>query len=357
MMRGLVAVLALLAFAPAASAHSTLVQTGDTLIYASEDATSDNNLTIEEGPTTIRFLDPEADNGIQTSIATCTAGEPDSNGFSYEYTCQKAGIRHISVQLGPNEDRMLARMTSIDIGATGESGADSLVVQGPTPDVLAGDQGNDSIDGGDGNDDIQGEEGNDTLKGAGGNDKIQGGSGGDNIEGGEGDDTINTPDGVLDKVACGGGTDTVQADTVDEVGADCETVPPRQFVAPPAGGGGDGSDTTKPRVQVGGSTLQRVSARRRTLRLAATLSEVGEIAASGFLDAGGINTPIKTKPVKVKVAGGGVDVKIVLSRSQIKKVMRDLRRRRKVYVRINVVGTDTAGNAAVARTFKIRLRR
>jgi len=41
---------------------------------------------------------------------------------------------------------------------------------------------------------------------------------------GDGDDTINSRDGNLDRVACGAGTDTATADTLDIVDATCETV-------------------------------------------------------------------------------------------------------------------------------------
>jgi Ca2+-binding RTX toxin-like protein len=350
----LAAFAALLLVPAAASAHSTVTIAGPDVIYASEDAVSNNNLIVDETATTIVFRDREADNGI-SGPNQCTPGDQEG-AIAYQMTCPKAGLQRLTVDLGPNEDRMVANLTSISGGGTGAGGADSLKVNGAVADTLAGDTGNDVLDGGDGNDDLRGEDGNDTLLAGNGNDILQGGSGADTVDAGEGDDTINVPDGNADKVACGGGTDTVRADTVDEVAADCEKVE-RAFVAPPAGEQAAGEDKTKPVLKAGGSTTQKVSSRRRTVRIAATLSEKGEVSASGFLDAGGINTPIKTGSYKVDVAGGGVTIIVKLSASQLKKVMRDLNRRRRVYVRVNVVGADAAGNSVVHRTLKIRLRK
>lgn len=355
MTRAPVLALLLLGLLPAAaSAHSTVVIQGADILYTSEDAISDNKLVVDETATSIRFRDPEADNGIQ-GPSQCTPGQYDSAGIAYEVTCPKTGLQRLTVDLGPNVDSMVANMVSITVGATGASGADSLKVSGAVNDLLAGDTGNDVLDGGDGNDDLRGDEGNDTLSGGGGNDTLQGGSGVDSMDGGEGDDIVNAPDGSADRITCGGGTDTVRADTVDEVAADCENVQ-RSFVAPPSSEQA-GDDTTKPVLKAGGATVQRVSRRRRVVRIAATLSEQGQVSASGFLDAGGINTPIKTRSYDIDVAGGGVTILVKLSRAQMRKVMRDLRRRRRVHVRVNVVGSDRAGNSVVHRTLKIRLRR
>jgi hypothetical protein len=261
----------------------------------------------------------------------------------------------VTVDLGPNEDLMVATVIAIRVGASGVSGADSLKTVGATADILAGEQGNDSLDGADGDDSLDGGDGNDSIVGAAGNDTVQGGPGADTIDAGPGDDIVNVPDGTADKVTCGTGIDTVRADTTDEVALDCENVE-RAMVAPPPDQGA-GNDTTKPVLRSGGSTAQKVSSRRRTIRVAASLSEKGEVSASGFLDAGGINTPVKTKPYKIDVAGGGVTILIKLSTRQQKLVLRDLKKKRRVTLRVNVVGTDAAGNSTVAKTLKIRLRR
>ncbi len=57
-----------------------------------------------------------------------------------------------------------------------------------------------------------------------GNDTITAGAGIDRVTADAGDDTIDVRDGFSDRVRCGAGTDTVVADTLDLIGADCETV-------------------------------------------------------------------------------------------------------------------------------------
>ena len=355
MTRAPAAALAVLVLLPAAaSAHSTVTIQGADIIYTSEDAVSDNKLVVDETATSIRFRDREADAGIQGD-SRCTPGDQDGS-IAYEMTCPKAGLQRLTVDLGPNEDSMVATLTTIAVGGTGAAGADNLEVNGLLNDLLAGDSGNDVLDGGDGTDDLRGDEGNDTLIGAGGNDTIQAGTGADTVDAGEGDDTVNVPDGSADKVTCGGGTDTVRADTVDEVAADCENVE-RAFVAPPEGEQAAGEDKTKPVLKAGGSTVQRISMKRRVVRIAATLSERGEISASGSFDAGEILTPVKTKSYEVGVAGGGVTVLIKLSKRQVRLALRDFRRGRRVLLRVNVVGSDLAGNSVVHPRLKIRLRR
>lgn len=288
----------------AASAHSTVSIRGADIIYASEDAISNNKLIVDETATAIRFRDREADNGIQAGDPRCTAGDQEG-AIAYEMTCSKAGLQRLTVDLGPNEDSMVANLTTIAAGSTGAAGADNLKVNGPVGDLLAGDTGNDVLDGSDGADDLRGDEGNDSITGVAGNDTIQAGTGADTVDAGDGDDTINVPDGTADKVSCGNGIDTVRADTVDEVTPDCENVE-RVFVAPPAGQPA-GEDKTKPVLKAGGSTLQRISMRRRVVRVAASL--------------------------------------------------RDLRRGRRVVMRVSVVGSDLAGNSVVHRRLKIRLRK
>jgi hypothetical protein len=339
--------------AAGAQAHSTITIQGPDITYFSEDAVSDNCLTVDETATEIRFHDPCADSGVQTT--QCRPGDEfDPAGNSVEAFCPRSGVRNVNIEVGPNEDKVTVNVAEI-VSASGGSGTDALTSLGAGNDVLVGEQGNDTIAAGPGNDELNGGEGNDTLRGEAGNDKIQGAAGTDTIDSGDGDDAVTSQDGVADKVTCGGGNDTVTGDTADEVSPDCETAN-RAFVAPPANQPA-ADDKTRPKVAVGGSTLQKVSLKRRKVYVAATMSEKGELVASGFLDAGGINTPLKAKPLQVSVAGGGVEIAITLTKSQMKKVMRDLKRRKKVTVRINVVATDAAGNAANAKTFKIRLRK
>ena len=337
-----------------AHAHSTITVQGADVTYFSEDAISDNCLIIDETETELRFYDQCADAGLQASTQCRPGNKFDSAGNPVEVFCPRTGIRNVNVDLGPNEDKMTANVSEI-LTAAGGSGTDNLVSLGGGNDILVGDQGNDTLAAGEGNDDLRGGEGNDILRGEGGDDKLQGSSGADELDAGAGNDSLQSQDGVQDKLTCGDGTDTAAADSVDTADASCETVT-RATVAPPAEQPA-ADDKTRPKIAVGGSTLQRVSMKRRRIYVAATSSEKGEIVASGFLDAGGINTALRAKPKAVTVAGGGVELVFTLSKTAMKKVMRDLARGRKVYARINVVATDRAGNSTNARVFKIRLRK
>jgi hypothetical protein len=169
---------------------------------------------------------------------------------------------------------------------TGGAGADSLD-GGADGDTINGNGGNDALAGGDGDDTLNGGAGADTVSGGDGIDRafvssggaavsvsldgvandgapgegdniqpdienvgagatdtvsiagsdgpnwlvvtagkgtISGGAGSDILEGGAQDDAIDSRDGSRDTVLCGGGTDTVQADTLDVVSPACESV-------------------------------------------------------------------------------------------------------------------------------------
>ena len=80
--------------------------------------------------------------------------------------------------------------------------------------VLRGVSGVDNLIGGAFDDRLVGGTGNDTLTGNGGVDQLVAG---------DGDDVVHARDGVVDRVDCGAGTDTVVADVGDVVSA-CETV-------------------------------------------------------------------------------------------------------------------------------------
>src|SRR6185436_13957280 len=102
--------------------------------------------------------------------------------------------------------------------------------------------------------------------------------------------------------------------------------------APSGGGGGGGStataaDKVAPRLAVGGLTVQHVG-RSSVLRVLATASERGTVAASGFLDVAGLLLPVLAKPVKVDVPGGGVELRFRLTARQRRQVLASLRKRK-----------------------------
>jgi len=74
-------------------------------------------------------------------------------------------------------------------------------------------------------DKLTGSSGANLLIGDGGNDTLVGNGGSDALQGGNGADTLNTNgDALKDNSSCGAGADTANADKVDVVAGDCETV-------------------------------------------------------------------------------------------------------------------------------------
>jgi hypothetical protein len=123
------------------------------------------------------------------------------------------------------------RVTAMN--ALGSASSDSEVVL-PTPlGPFLGTPGPDNLVGTYHEDSIRGYAGDDVLSGIGDDDEMFGGRGADVLTGGEGedrlvgsfgDDRFRARDGWVDTIVCGGGLDTVVADPVDHVAADCERV-------------------------------------------------------------------------------------------------------------------------------------
>jgi Ca2+-binding RTX toxin-like protein len=212
------------------------------------------------------------------------------------------------------------------------------------------------LTGGPAGDQLSGDPGDDTLDGRGGDDVLDGGLGADRVTGGAGADELRVRDGIADEVSCGAGSDTVLADTLDVVAADCERVT-AVAVAPPAGAQELGADKVAPQVRATSPRTQRVSATRRTVRVLATSSEAGAIATSGVLAVAGEPLPVVGVRRGVTVGGAGVDLRFTLTRAQHRAALRALARRRAVTLRLSVVGTDRAGNSRQVRLPAIRLVR
>lgn len=121
---------------------------------------------------------------------------------------------------------------------SGRTNAVTITLNGQPGDGEAGENDNvsssiDRVTTGSGNDSVTGSAlantlsggpGNDAISGVGGDDTLDGGPGQDSLDGGEGNDRLATRDAVLDADVCGAGTDSVTADTLDQVAADCEQV-------------------------------------------------------------------------------------------------------------------------------------
>jgi Ca2+-binding RTX toxin-like protein len=346
----------------AALADNTLSIVNGDATFRSEDPGISNQFVVEDATGAnagkVRFYEPKDPFGINFPPA-CNPGEtrqgPGNTFYTVEAFCPKSLVsRSITIEAGPAEDGVRYAVKDVPGVTAGDTGADVITSPLATNDFLSGDQGNDTIDAGAGDDEVRGEDGNDVLKGGDGNDKLFGGSGADSIDGGNGDDTIQSNDGVVDKVACGPGNDSVVADTVDEL-TDCETVQ-RQIVAPPSEQPG-AEDHSKPTLQAGGSTSQRITRKRRWIFIAATSSEKGLIQAAGFLEVAGINDRLKPQQARVDVAGGGVRLRMAFNKRQMRMILRDLSKGRRPRVRLTVSSVDAAGNTSRAKHFFVRLRR
>jgi Ca2+-binding RTX toxin-like protein len=323
------------ALAPAGAAAHSLVRIADGQVhYRSEDATSLNTLTIRLTGDEIELRDPTVDGGMDPG--PCRPGEitEDANAWIIQTFCPRAGITGVRVDVGERED--------------------TATVAVPLPVTLLGGPGADRLQTGPAADQVDGGDGNDRVDAGAGDDTVVGGVGTDTLAGGAGADLLRTADGLADRVACGEGADRVEADTVDVVEADCESVTRSTVAPPPEGAAGD--DSTAPVVRAGASTLQRVG-RSRRVRLFATSSERGFVAASGFLDVAGLALPLQSDRRRVRVAGGGVQLTVKLRGRALREIRRALRKRRRIVVRMRVVATDAAGNSAAVTAPRVRLRR
>lgn len=336
------AIVALWAFAVAAPAlapgvaqpHSLVRPAGAVVSYLSEDATSLNTLVVRASGARIEFRDPTVDGGMDPG--SCAPGDitPDANAWIIQTFCPAAGVQTIRLDLGERED---TATVSINISTT-----------------LLGGPGADRLTGGPANDQLSGDDGDDLLAGGGGADVAVGGLGFDEVGGGAGDDDVRVRDGIQDVVRCGEGTDAVDADTLDEVAGDCEAVTRTLTAAPPGAYGA--RDRVAPRLEVGAASRQRVR-RSRRLRVFASSTESGYVAASGSLRVGGLTLPLRVSRRTIAVAGGGAELVVTLTLAQHRQVLRALRRRRAVSATLVVVATDRAGNSRAARPLRIRLVR
>jgi Ca2+-binding RTX toxin-like protein len=157
-------------------------------VYYTAAAGEVNNLTISLTGGTYSLSDPGA---AITAGMGCTTSQNIA-------ACQASRIRGITV--------------------SADDGADNVVNTTPTPSTLSGGDGSDSLEGGSGNDALRGNQGLDTHSG------------------GAGDDFIDSRGDKADVVSCGIGSDTVRADAVDSVAADCETVDRAGAPPPPPPG-------------------------------------------------------------------------------------------------------------------------
>jgi Thrombospondin type 3 repeat len=315
---------------PAGAAAHSLVRPGGAVVsYISADATSLNTLVVRPSGSRIEFRDPTVDGGMDPG--SCTPGELGPNSWIIQTFCPASGVQRVRLDLGEREDT-----------ATVTIGIAASMLGGPGADTLGG---------GPAGDELRGDEGNDDLNGGEGDDAVDGGAGTDKLDGGPGGDSLLSRDGLSESVSCGDGTDSVDADTVDDVALDCESVS-RTFTPPPAGGGAD--DGKPPALEVGAPAIQRLG-RSRKVHVYATSSEVGHISASGFLDIAGLQLPVIVGRKRVSVGGGGVTLTYRLAPRRWRAARRALHRGRRVALRLGVVATDQAGRTTQRRAPRVRL--
>ena len=330
----LAAVVALAAAPACAGAHAIIRPAGDVITFTSPDATSTNTLTLRPAGAQIEFHDPTVDGGIDPGH--CTPGERSAPGFFGEVVvqafCPAAGVQAVRVDLGERDD--------------------SATVSLAIPVVVSGGPGSDELRGGSGSDQLGGDDGNDTVAGGDGPDVLTGGLGADDVSGDTGDDDIRVRDGVRDIVRCAAGADTVDADTLDEIDADCEAVTRSQTTAP----GPSTTDRLAPRVRADAPTRQRIS-RTRRVRIFARSTETGFAAASGTLNIAGRRVPLKVARRPIRTANRRVTITVTLTQLHWRQARRALRRNRAVSARISVVATDRAGNSRNAGAVTVRLVR
>ena len=344
----------LLAVASSALADTKIIVTGGVLYFTNTDAGIANRLTVDyDARGRVHFVDESDPAGMNWGSAPCSPGKLNSSGNAVEVYCTKGSFSSITIRLGPNEDGVTYKIDDLPGTIDGEVGADAVAATN-AKDSVHGGQGNDNVDGGGGDDIVGGEEGDDTLTGGAGNDRLDGGQGADKVNGSDGNDTVLSADGTPDTIDCGAGNDTVNADTTDQL-TNCENIS-RTQVAPPAGGSG-GNDTTRPAVQAGGSTRQRISLTRRTVTIAVTASERAQVDVSGYLAVAGVNEPLKAVASTVKIGGGGTTLRIRLTRGQAKRVLADLRRHRRPRLKLTISAADPAGNTSKTRRLTIFLAR
>jgi len=356
---------ALLSAAAPAAADTQINIAGGVLYVRNDDAGIANQMTADlDARRRVHFEDHADPYGWRYPAAQCSPGRINNAGNAVEVTCEREGYTRLAFELGPGEDR-LTYAVDMPMTVAGFEGADTLP-GGELGDVLNGGQGNDTLEGRGGDDSLVGEDGDDTMRAGDGNDRLNGGVGSDVIDAGNGDDQVIAADGVPDTIDCGAGTDSVNADPSDRL-VNCETEQREQVAPPPGSGGGNGTgvgpggerveDDVRPVLQAGGATSQRVTLRRRRIRIAVSVSERALVNVSGFLAARGRFDKVKNAQTRVDVPGGGVYVTLTLTRRQARMVRADLRRKRRPRLRLTVSAVDPAGNTSPAQRLVIALRR
>ena len=319
-----VLVLTLLVLAVPASANAaTVTSFGGTLTYTAA-AGHDNTVAFTQSALSVTVT---ASAGDPITATGCTGG-------GLTFTC--TGVSTVVADGNDGDDTL---------NASGLMTARSTLAGGSGDDVLIPGDGADSLSGGDGIDraeyggtgltvslndvaddglpgdgdnvssDVEdvvvdpGSGGTATIIGSGGANqlsmadgggKLTGGGGSDRLLGGPAADTIDAVDGYVDRIDCGGGTDTVTGDQRDQVASNCENVT-RQTVT-------DADDDRPPVVAWTAPAAGTSISADKPTTLTATATDDRGVAKVQFLDDDRLVCEDATAPYTCDYAARGGDV-------------------------------------------------
>ena len=249
-----------------------------------------------------------------------------------------------SVSGGPGIDTVVAdsgSAVSLD-GQANDGSADAPAAGNVAPDV-------ENIRGSSGGDQLVGSVAPNMIDAGDGGDYVDGSAGADVLLTGAGDDVVNARDGEADSVACGPGRDLVEADSVDAVSPECETVL-RPDQAPPRPGLEFAKQTLAKALRFGLVARGR-STEAGTVRLDVLIG--GRLAKRLKLSKAARSTVVATSGTKALAAPGSLRL-VARFNSRAKRALRRLRSL-KASVRLTV--TDNAGNSAsMTRRSSLRSR-
>jgi Ca2+-binding RTX toxin-like protein len=227
--------LALLAF-PCAASAATVNSLGDELLYQGDlTEQSDAEMSLSADGSQVDFV--ERGTSLQAGLGCSQVDTPAGSGKTGEVTCPVSGVQKVTFDMRDSDDSLTilpSTVTAPPLDVRGGDGTDlvSYLSFGAGVSVSLDDAAN---DGPAGRSDlihtdvenVNGSAAADVLTGDAAPNRFFGAAGADTYSGDAGDDRFDTtepPTPERDTVACGAGTDIVDADKLDVVGADCEVV-------------------------------------------------------------------------------------------------------------------------------------
>jgi hypothetical protein len=354
---GLAAALACLA-APTASASVTVAAGGNTIQVVGS-AGNDASVRLEFPSLTIN--NPQGVDLDSSAMGRCSF---DPSPPVTKVTCDNT-FSDLQAQFDASNDRLTVGFcfatASIEMG-DGTNSYDGPACLDPVTFTVFGGTGPDDF-AGSGDDQaktveqLAGNGGDDTLSGGAGDDVIDAGAGRDTVFGDcasstctGGNDQIFVRDGELDQAACGGGTDTVQADQLDVVSTDgaqaCESVDrPTIAGSSSSAGGGPAAGPAAPKLKVAG-IIRSKTLLKRGLALQVTCLGACRIVAK-----------LRYKKIqlgsarKALLKAGAAKLAVKVPR----KARRAMRRLKRGKLTLGLVVTDAAGKTTkLTRTIKLK---